>query len=56
MPFERLQGTQQHEGNGMGLSIVQRIVLRHGGRVWAHAAPGRGASFCFTLGDGGGFD
>ncbi|HEV8312968.1 MAG TPA: ATP-binding protein, partial [Burkholderiaceae bacterium] len=48
--FERLHSAEEFEGNGVGLSIVQRIVQRHGGRIWAQAAPGRGASFFFTLG------
>jgi signal transduction histidine kinase len=48
-PFARLQGAEQFEGSGVGLSIVQRIVQRHGGRVWAHSAPAQGASFFFTL-------
>ena len=48
-PFERLNG-QRYEGFGVGLSIVQRIVDHHGGRVWAEGAPGAGATFWFTLG------
>jgi signal transduction histidine kinase len=48
--FQRMHQAGDFEGSGVGLSIVQRIVKRHGGRVWAQAAPGQGASFFFTLG------
>lgn len=48
-PFSRLHARDDYAGSGIGLSIVQRIVERHGGRVEAHAEVGRGASFEFTL-------
>ncbi|MEN9785139.1 MAG: hypothetical protein RLZZ299_403 [Pseudomonadota bacterium] len=48
-PFQRLHPPQPYEGSGIGLAIVQRIVLRHGGQVGAEGAPGAGARFWFRL-------
>jgi len=50
-PFQRLHPEKEFPGAGVGLASASKVISRHGGKIWAEASPGHGATFSFTLSD-----